>query len=130
MQFGQALQCILHSVRHANPRYGLVYLSKHDVKDGFYRIFLQPSDCPHLSIMLPRYEDEEALITIPMSLTMGWVELPPSFCAMSKTVADLANQWFHSIPTYCSLHGISPQAEALDCLNPPEGGEELMALDD
>ena len=107
-----------------------MYLSKHDINDSFYQIFLQPSDCPRLSIMLPNYEDEEVLIAIPMSSTMGWVKSPPSFYAMLETMANLANQCFHGMPTHCSPHRLSPQAEALDRLNPPEGGEELMALDD
>ena len=129
MQFGRALQRILHSVRHANPRYGPVYLSKHDVKDGFYRIFLKLSDCPRLSIVLPRYDDEEALVAIPMSSTMGWVESPPSFCAMSETVADLSNQRFQTAPTHCPQHRLSSQAEALDRLTPLQGGEPLTTLD-
>ena len=129
MQFGRAIQRILHSVRHANPCYGPVYLSKHDVKDGFYRIFLKPSDCPRLSIVLPRYDDEEALVAIPMSSTMGWVESPPSFCAMSETVADLSNQRFQTMPMHCPRHRLSSQAEALDRLSPPQGGEPLTTLD-
>ena len=35
-----------------------------------------PNDCPRLSIILPRYEGEEQLIAIPMSTTMGWVQIP------------------------------------------------------
>ena len=48
---------------------------------------------------------------------------------MSETVADLASQSFHGVPTHCSPHRLNPQAEALDRLNPPEGGEQLTALD-
>jgi len=40
MQFGRALERILYHIRHANPKYGPVYLSKVDLSDGFYRVGL------------------------------------------------------------------------------------------
>ena len=36
MQFGHTLQQVLHQVRHANPKFGPVHMSKQDVKDGFH----------------------------------------------------------------------------------------------
>jgi hypothetical protein len=36
MQFGGALHLVLHNVRHANPKFGPVHLSKYDINDGFY----------------------------------------------------------------------------------------------
>ena len=92
MQFGGALQRILELVRHADPQYGPVHLSKHDIKDGYYRLFLKPEDCLRLAIILPTYDDEEQLVAIPMACTMGWVESPPTFCTMSETVADETNR--------------------------------------
>jgi hypothetical protein len=35
MQFGRALERLLFHIRHANPRYGPVYLNKIDISDGF-----------------------------------------------------------------------------------------------
>jgi hypothetical protein len=35
MQFGGALKGIPHDMRHANPTYGPVHLSKYDIKDGY-----------------------------------------------------------------------------------------------
>jgi hypothetical protein len=46
MQFGGTLHRILRAVRHANPRYGPVHLSKYDIKDGYYRLFLNAEECP------------------------------------------------------------------------------------
>ena len=40
MQFGRALQRVIARVVHADPRYGPVYLSKIDIADGFYRVWL------------------------------------------------------------------------------------------
>jgi hypothetical protein len=74
-----------------NPAYGPVHLSKYDIKDGYYRMFLQADDCPRLAIIMPHYKGEEQLIAIPMACTMGWVQSPAMFCARSETIADLTN---------------------------------------
>ena len=55
MQFGWALERLLYKVRHADPKFGPVRISKADIKDGFYRLFLNPSDCLRLGIVLPEY---------------------------------------------------------------------------
>ena len=120
MQFGRTLDRVLRNVRHANPRYGPVYISKHDLKDGFYRLFVRPNDCPKLTIMLPRCEDETPLVAIPMALTMGWVQSPPSFCAMSETIADVANARFQMNPQSCPQHRLQDTAAALDQMGPKQ----------
>ena len=79
-------------MRHANSKYGPARARKHDVKDGFYRLFLALRDCLRLALLLPRYENEPQLIGIPMACTMGWVQSPPTFCTMSETICDRANQ--------------------------------------
>ena len=60
----------MSKIRHANPSHGPVHICKYDIKDGYYRMFLNANDCPRLSIILPRYEGEEQLIAIPMSTTI------------------------------------------------------------
>jgi len=37
MQFGRALERVLYLVRHANPRFGPLFLNKVDLSDGFMR---------------------------------------------------------------------------------------------
>jgi hypothetical protein len=98
MQFGHALSRLLYQIRHANPKYGPVRQAKHDIKDGFYRLFLKATDCLRLALVLPRYPGEPQLIGIPMACTMGWVQSPPTFCTMSETVCDLANDSFQKSP--------------------------------
>ena len=114
MQFGWALQRVMRTVRHANPEHGPVHLCKFDIKDGFYRMFLNAHDCPRLGIILPRYEGETQLIAIPMSCTMGWVQSPPSFCAMSETVADLSNSSMAASPTDAAPHRLESHASHSD----------------
>jgi hypothetical protein len=91
MQFGGALSHILWLLCHANPSHGPVYMAKYDLTDGFYRMFLDPADSLKLSVLMPRYEGEPQLVAIPLSTMMGWVSSPPTFCAASETMADLAN---------------------------------------
>jgi hypothetical protein len=42
MRFGHTLRCLLLHIIRANSRFGLVYLSKLDIANGFYRIWLHP----------------------------------------------------------------------------------------
>jgi hypothetical protein len=44
MQFGGTLPQLLWLLRHANPAKGRVYLSKFDIDNGFYRLFLDADD--------------------------------------------------------------------------------------
>lgn len=57
MQFGRALQRVMTTIVHANPRYGPVHLAKIDIADGFYRVWLQLQDIPKLGVVLPTAPD-------------------------------------------------------------------------
>jgi hypothetical protein len=50
IQFGRALQRVLTTIVHADPRYGPVYLSKIDIADGFY----SPTPAPCGVVVLRR----------------------------------------------------------------------------
>jgi hypothetical protein len=95
MQFGRALERLLHNVRHANPKFGPVYLNKIDVADGFYCIWLDAIQALQLACLLPKRPDEPQLVAVPLALPMGWVESPPFFCAATETLVDLANGRLH-----------------------------------
>ena len=58
----------------------------------FYCIGLRPEDAPKLGLILPSDKEEEPMVTIPLSLHMGWKNSPPLFCTATETVADLANK--------------------------------------
>ena len=119
MQFGGALPRVLYLARHADQkRYGPVRGAKLDMKDGYYRLDLEPDDCPRLALILPRYEGEEQLVAIPLACTMGWIQSPPTFCVMSETTCDHANARFLASPKECPPHRLSHLAEAQDDLSP------------
>jgi len=91
MQFGRALERILFRIRHADPKYGPVYISKQDILDGFCRVPLDAEGAPLLAMLLPTVPGEPPLVGIPLGLPMGWINSPPIFYALTETVADVAN---------------------------------------
>ena len=92
MQFGHVLDRIIHAIVHANPAYGPIRLSKTDLKDGFYRIYLTARDIAKLAVLFPSNPDEEPLVALPLALPMGWKNSPPIFCTATETVADITNR--------------------------------------
>lgn len=91
MQFGTAPLRIREALMKANPEYGLVYIYKNDMSDGFYRIRLTASGALKLGVILPRFEGMPQLVALPLVLPMGWTESPPWFCSFTETIADLTN---------------------------------------
>ena len=70
MQYGRALDRLIHEIVYADPALGYVYLLKADVSDGFYRIWLRPEDAPKLGLIFPSGEEEEQMLAIPLTLPM------------------------------------------------------------
>lgn len=132
LQFGRALERILYQVRHSNPRFGPVYLSKTDLSDGFYRVGLNKSAMAQLAVALPQFPDEEQLLAIPLVLPMGWAESPAYFCATTETIADLVNRWPANIkpaahPMY-QLSQTQPEPAALAVPSLPRQAPALQPL--
>ena len=91
MQFGRALWRLLDKIHHANANFRPVYLSKVDLSDGFFRLWLRPEDTLQLAVLFPTRKGEPPLIGIPLIYPMGWCESPPNFTACTEIVTDLAN---------------------------------------
>ena len=91
MQFGRTLWRLLFRIHNANNHFGLVYMSKVDLSDGFYRLWLRPEDTHRLAVLFPSRPNKPDLIGIPLTNPMGWVSSPPNFSACTETIADLAN---------------------------------------
>ena len=71
MQFGHALDRILREILLADPELGPIYLSKLDISDGFYRVWLALEDIPKLGVVFQVKEGEEPLVALPLVLPMG-----------------------------------------------------------
>ena len=110
MQFGRALDRILDKIAGANPIYGPVYMGKYDMADGFYRLQLALNSILPLAVMLPTTEHEDPLIALPLVVTMGWTEAPPSFSTTTETSTDLAN-WELERKRYLPPHRLEKLAE-------------------
>jgi len=91
MQFGRALERIISQVVHSNPLFGPVHFIKLDIADGFYRVWLRLEDIPKLAVSIPSLPGEPPLLALPLALPMGWTQSPPAFCAVTETIADVAN---------------------------------------
>lgn len=93
MQFGRALERTIAQVVHSNPKFGPVQFLKIDIADGFYRVWLRLEDVPKLAVAIPSPPGDATgpLVALPLSLPMGWTQSPPAFCAVTETIADVAN---------------------------------------
>jgi len=91
MQFGRALDWLLHHMVAANPCNGPIYLSKINLANDFYQISLQPTNVPKLSIVLPTHNNKGPAVAFPISLPMGWTNSPPILCMATKTIANITN---------------------------------------
>ena len=101
MQFGRALQRLLHKIHRANPDFGLTYLSKNDISDGFYRLWLHPEDTIKLAVLFPSRDGEPPLIGIPLTNPMGLKKSPPEFCACNGNSSGSyqhQSRRYHSFP--------------------------------
>jgi len=115
MQFGHALECLLHRIVAADPRHGPVYLSKVDLANGFYCIWLRLQDILKLGVTIPSLPGEGPLVALPLALPMGWCNSPPIFCTATETMADVANQ--RLLPhTWYGAHPLEAVA-----MTPPDG---------
>jgi hypothetical protein len=66
------------TIVHVDPWYGPIFLlSKMDIADGFYCVWLQTSDIAKLGMVLPTAPNEVPLVVLPLVLPMGWVESLP-----------------------------------------------------
>lgn len=118
MQFGRALDRILYKIRHANRRFGPVHMIKVDIADGFYRMWVSASCVPTLGVIFPHLPGEEPLVAFPLVLPMGWVSSPPYFCALTETVADIANQKLWDRTWHPNTHKLSCVADAATNFQP------------
>ena len=118
MQFGRALERVLHKIRRANRRYGPTYMIKVYIADGFYRLFVAAPTVATLGVVFPHHPDEEPLVAFPLVLPMGWVGSPPFFCALTETSTDLANRRLRDKDWNPKPHRLSPVADAATNFKP------------
>jgi hypothetical protein len=113
IQFGAALLRFLQRLERADTRRGTIKLAKTDISDAFMRVWISLETIPCLGAILPSYPDEEPLIAFPMILPMGWVDSPNYLCAVTETIADLANARFATNDLSPPTHRLNATARTL-----------------
>lgn len=111
LQFGHALLRILQHLHRADTRRGKIYLAKIDVADAFMRIALRLPDFLALGAILPKYQGEDPLVALPLILPMGWLSSPQYLCAVTETIADMANHRFEANTLHQGLHRLDSLAD-------------------
>lgn len=92
LQFGRAFERFLQRLQQADTRHGPIYLAKTDIADAFMRVWIRLDTIPGLAALLPTLPGTPPLVAFPMILPMGWVSSPNYLCALTETIADLANR--------------------------------------
>ena len=88
-------------------------MMKVDIVDGFYCVGLTLEDVPSLGVCLSPGTDGKTLVAFPLVLPMVWVESLPQFCAVTETVANLANTAFREeTQRLCTPHQLDQVSES------------------
>ena len=116
IQYVQVLDRLIREVGIVEPALGPVYILKEDVSNGFYRIGMQPTDAPNTGLVFPADGIAEELVSIMLTLPMGWNKSPPIFCMATETVTDLANTALCCNHTPCK-HKLYDHAEMVVILD-------------
>jgi hypothetical protein len=66
IQFGHALWGILWHLNSTNPHLGPLYLSKIDIADGFYRVWVRASNVPNLRVLFSSQDEPAVLAPAPV----------------------------------------------------------------
>ena len=91
MEYGQVLDCLIREVFIEDPSLVPVHVLKADFSNRFYRIRLRPKDDLNLLFIFPSDGIGEYLVTILITLPMGWKNSTPILCTSMDAVADLDN---------------------------------------
>jgi hypothetical protein len=63
------------------------------IKDIFWCMDCTEEEEWNFAYVLPQPEEAPTQLVIPTSLQMGWVELPPYFCATTETIQDITTEY-------------------------------------
>ncbi len=116
-QLGHALSRIIHAFAESdNTLDAKIFMAKWDVKDGFWRMMCKEGKEWNFVYVFPQQAGEPIKLVVPTSLQMGWVDLPPCFCAASETARDIAMEYANtkvgSLPEHKFTHYTQGDDEA------------------
>ncbi|MEM7495226.1 MAG: hypothetical protein AAF471_03635 [Myxococcota bacterium] len=92
-QIGFVLPRIIYHLADAPRAAGPVSFVKFDIKDGYWRVMVEPDRAVNFAFVIPRTDDNQPVeLFVPYALQMGWRESVPYFCAVSETGRDVAQE--------------------------------------
>ncbi len=99
-QLGQVVHRLIHLMAlHYDLRHPFKFC-KIDIKDGFWRMSVDPEDAWNFCYSIPPESPDTPLdditIVVPSALQMGWAESPPFFCAATETARDIIERLIHN----------------------------------
>ena len=110
-------------------------MSKVDLSDGFYRLWLRPEDTHRLVVLFPSRKNEPTLVGIPLTNPMGWVFSAQKNLACTETVCDMVNVDLKNVEsmrhTWITLHRLDvvsetrPADDRLDILSETSGSTKF-----
>ena len=110
MAIGHVFQRVL-AFMLAVPAHELIYWSKIDLSDGFWRMIVGDQDSWNFAYVLPQPPGSPIILVRPHALQMGWAESPGYFCAATETGRDVLQAVVDSnthIPPHPLEHFICP----------------------
>jgi hypothetical protein len=91
-QLGHSLVRMIHTFMEAKDN-KKIFMANWDVKDGFWRMDCREGEQWKFAYVLSQPPGSPVILVIPSSLQMAWIELPPFFCAATKTSRDIAMEY-------------------------------------
>ena len=89
---GTALPRIIHAIAAAETNIPCLF-TKADIKDGFWRNFVEKAGRWNFAYVLPnKGKNDKISIVVPNSILMGWVESMYVFCSGSETARDVVQK--------------------------------------
>ncbi|HEY9816807.1 MAG TPA: hypothetical protein V6D20_13560 [Candidatus Obscuribacterales bacterium] len=98
-QLGAVVPRIIHALATFPTSQGPIVMAKLDIKDGFWRLGVDPSRYADFCYLLPKLDpQEDTMVVVPTAPQMGWTSSPAFFGAATETGRDLA-EWFRLMPS-------------------------------
>ncbi|KAG7365483.1 hypothetical protein IV203_038687 [Nitzschia inconspicua] len=92
-ELGHVIPRILHHMATA-PAHTPLFLTKIDIKDGYWRMRMCEDGKWNFAYTLPRNDpNHELIVVLCLTLPMGWVDSPPFFCAVTETARDIMHAY-------------------------------------
>jgi hypothetical protein len=94
-QLGHSFKQVIHAFSKAedDPK---ILTEKCDIQDGFWWLNCHKGEEWNFCYVWPQALGKSRRLVVPSLLQMGWVEVAPYFCTVSKSAQDVAAQYIET----------------------------------